>query len=76
MVLANRRFGGVAGVSPAEGVGAYWRGLCRIRAIRPAGAAMSLRSIRRANGTAGGDVPQKTEISWQKSISRHNAYVA
>lgn len=52
-------FWGRCGGSPAEGVGAYWRGLCRIRSIRPAGAAMSLRSIRRANRTVGGDVPQK-----------------
>ena len=56
---------GVAG-TPAWGVGAYWRGLSRQMAtargrhdgsIRPAGAAISLCSIRRANSAAGGDAP-------------------
>ena len=62
--------GGVAGGLPtAEGVASYWRGLCRYRSIRPAGASISQRrvttrlySIRRANRRVGGfrTLPSKT----------------
>ena len=59
-----------------EGVDAYWRGLCRLRSIRPAGASISgklashFAKIRRANSSVGGAIPhtQKTKEKTLKNL--------